>query len=851
MIKRPVLALLAAVVSGLVLSGLKIMAAVGVVCAWALLIFLFFYFSDRFKDLILKFVKPSRYGSLILMMGLLPLLFVLSFLRGKAYEKKVEAERKPYLIMYENAEDTCILEGRVRMKDFDGEHYALKLDRCRVKGYSENIERPAGGCVVYVKDGEIPKCGDHVRVYGRTYLIEGPHNPGEYDVFPGAVKDGIYSRIYAKKLWITEEKTSFLRESVSVMAMRFEEGIGNVFSDEDKGILIAMITGNKGYKTEKTEELYRRAGIGHILAISGLHVSLLVLGLWRGLKKMALGRYPAAGLAFSFLLFFLYFTGFAVSTVRAGIMCGIFLLGRLVRRHYDMQSALGFAMILILLIFPYELYDPAFILSVTAVAGVCFARETGTGPFFGMMVTFFTLPVSAYFFFEIPTYSFLANFIVIPLTGLLLGFGICAGIFGCFWPLLGKVFGGLAFVLLRVFECVSGFFSGLPFSSILIGRLRWYEICFAYAFLIAICFLMRELGHVMKEKAERKETDRLSDACGGCNHRALKLWAKVAFGSLILLVATALIPKGNRLTFLSVGQGDCGVFLSEKWDLSADKAEDYGLLSLKKRDSVAFDCGSTSETEVGERVLQTFLKSEGIMLVDRITVSHTDADHISGIIEILENMNVYRNDIDYAMRYRGNVGVRTLVMPAVKERGEAYNRLTELAEKKNVKVEFIRAGGEIPLNDRNCRLRCLSPLDAEKSENETSLVFLLESPEYSALLMGDAGIEAEGELLKNGKIKELLREERGKNEADTLGDHTPILKAGHSDSRRLILKVGHHGSRTASSLEFLELVRPDVAVISCGHGNPYGHPHWSVVQTLEAVGAEVHRTDREGAVMLP
>ncbi len=235
------------------------------------------------------------------------------------------------------------------------------------------------------------------------------------------------------------------------------------------------------------------------------------------------------------------------------------------------------------------------------------------------------------------------------------------------------------------------------------------------------------------------------------------------------------------------------------------------------------------------------------MLVDRITVSHTDADHISGIIEILENMNVYRNDIDYAMRYRGNVGVRTLVMPAVKERGEAYNRLTELAEKKNVKVEFIRAGGEIPLNDRDCRLRCLSPLDAEKSENETSLVFLLESPEYSALLMGDAGLETEEKLLKNGKLEELPGKEREGKEANT-SDHTLILKAGHRDSRRLILKVGHHGSRTASSLEFLELVRPDIAVISCGHGNPYGHPHWSVVQALEAVGAKVHRTDREGAV---
>ncbi|MCR5584766.1 MAG: ComEC/Rec2 family competence protein [Lachnospiraceae bacterium] len=883
MIKRPIFALLAAVVSGIVLSVFETTVAVGVMCAWACLIFLFFYFSDRFNYLILKFVKPARYGSLIVMMGLVPLLFALSFWRGKAIDKKVTADRAPYLVMHENTEELCILEGRVNAKDFDGKYYILKIDKCRIKGYFENVERPAGGCTVYVEEGEIPKCGNLVRVYGKFYLVEKADNPGEYDLFPTSVKEGIYGRIYAKKLWITDENCSFFREAVAVMAERFEKGTRNVFNAEDSGILISMITGNKGYRAEETEELYRRAGIGHILAISGLHVSLLVLGLWRILKKMAVGRYWAAGLAFSFLLFFLFFTGFAVSTLRAGVMCGIFLLGRLFRRHYDMPSALGLAMIIILLIFPYELHDPAFILSVTAVAGVCFARELGAGPFFGIIVTFFTAPVSAYFFFEIPTYSFLANLIVIPLTGMLLGFGICAGIFGSFCVSFGKFFGGLAFLMLRLFECVSDFFSKLPFSSLLVGRPKWWAVCFAYAFLISFCFLMREIAGVMKEKEERKETDRLRDACGVCNHRGLRgflifgkrggsaerpkneerngsiklwarngninLWAKVTFGSLILLVATALIPKGNRITFLSVGQGDCSVFLSEKWNLSLNAAEDCGLLSLKKRDSVVFDCGSTSETEVGKRVLQTFLKSEGIMLIDKITVSHTDTDHISGIVEILENMNVYRNDLDYALRYRGNVGLRTLVMPIVKERGEAYNKLLELAEKKNVKVEFFQAGSEIRLNDRECKLVCLSPFDAKKSENETSLVFFLETPEYRALLMGDAGVETEGKLLKTGKLMELLGEERGSAAGSAAGSACESgFFVNTSNADMLILKVGHHGSRTASSLEFLELVRPDVAVISCGHGNPYGHPHWSVVQALEEVGAEVHRTDREGAV---
>ena len=174
----------------------------------------------------------------------------------------------------------------------------------------------------------------------------------------------------------------------------------------------------------------------------------------------------------------------------------------------------------------------------------------------------------------------------------------------------------------------------------------------------------------------------------------------------ILFLILCWVPQKASLTFLYVGQGDCSVFITGK------------------KEAVIFDSGSTSRSSVGKYVLSTSLKNEGIRLADIVTVSHTDEDHINGIIEILENMDYYRNDFDYAMRYSGNIGIKKLVLPKIKEKSEAYKILEDLAKQKNVKVIYMEAGDEIVLRDRSVNIRCLYPANAVRSENETSLGFM-------------------------------------------------------------------------------------------------------------------------------
>ncbi len=796
MIKRPMFAYLAAVLIAIALSRSGWPAAGMALGAYALFLFLLFLFSERSPKRFSKFFKQRAYGSLALLLALLPLVFVLSFVLirnniNRAYERRAAYEK-----VFENGEEEIVVSGTLERRDLKNGTQILTLGDAAVKGYYENIERSGGGCRIYTDISENIKCGTVIRVYGRFYFVEEPSNPGEYDPVPKSLRENIHANIYAGQVWIlgnenTQKAVYVLKELLCIWRTALEESLLEIFGEADGGIMIAMITGDRDYETNETKDLYKGAGISHILAVSGLHVSILCLGLWRILKKSILGKRGATFVTFIFILFFIVFTGAPVSAVRAGIMCSVLLLGKLVRKHYDMPSGIALSGIVILMFWPMALSDPSFILSFTAIIGVFFAMEADIPVLFGTFVTIFTMPVTAFFFFEIPTFAFLANAVVIPLAAPLLGVGITAGLLGCLSPVLGKVAGGGAVLILKVFEKISFFTSNLPFSRILTGKPEVWEIIIIYGAIIAgFGALVLRKDKNMKNKMRTRGVTSVS-----------------LFALVILLSLTH--PK-REMAFLSVGQGDCAVYISNG-------------------DSVLFDCGSTSKSGAGLYVLSPYMRSKGIILIGEATVSHTDADHINGITEILENMNVYKNRFDYAMRYNGNIGIRKLILPKVREQGEAYLELLVLAKTKNVEVEFLEAGDEIELRDKDSRLICLWPNEAEDSRNETSMVFLLDTPSFRAYMTGDAGTEAERETVK------------------ALPD---ILSRSEATKKMTVLKVGHHGSRTSTSEEFLNLIQPDLAVISCGRNNIYGHPHREVLAILEDAGVTVHRTDKDGAVVV-
>ena len=300
------------------------------------------------------------------------------------------------------------------------------------------------------------------------------------------------------------------------------------------------------------------------------------------------------------------------------------------------------------------------------------------------------------------------------------------------------------------------------------------------------------------------------------NYAALFLLAALSAGILVLSWKDR---GGLRITCLDVGQGD-GI-----------------VLEMPGGGVFLMDCGSSSQKNVGQYQLLPYLKSRGITVLEGIMVSHTDTDHISGIQELL----------DFMAKGLSSVKVKKLLLPAWAESIQGYDdpgkqdpentqgekkslygneekkdgagALPELAERAGVEVIFAGEGDGMSFGE--VEMRFLAPMENASGEdvNEEGLVMELRYRTFRGLFTGDIGEETEQDLLQAGALSDIY-----------------------------FLKVAHHGSRYSTCGEFLEVVKPELAVISCSDSNTYGHPSPETVERLEESGARIAYTMKSGAV---
>ena len=392
---------------------------------------------------------------------------------------------------------------------------------------------------------------------------------------------------------------------------------------------------------------------------------------------------------------------------------------------------------------------------------------------------------------------------VIPLVSLIIGGGLISAVLGLWWSVPAKLPVGGTFLLLEFYEWLCEVTQKLPFSFVLLGQPAVWQLVAYYGLMIVVLYWFFHGSAKVFRQGTKDEMKK------GKNGRQRE---KVVFTGLLLSVVILFLPaRGNaELLFLDVSQGDGALITT---------AEGTVILS---------DCGSSDVSKVGEYRLSPVLKQKGSLFVDLAVVSHLDSDHTSGIKELLEAMPVDRGDWAYTASYTGVVGIKELVLPKVSEKSEAYEELEKLAMEKQVKVRYIQAG-EALYQEKELLIECVYPKEAKESENDTSLVFLLQTPQLLAWLMGDAGVAPEAEIMSCLAAVNMGALRKGK---------------------AVLLKVGHHGSKTSSGEDFIKFTQPDFAVISCGYNNSYGHPHKEVAERLAASGAEVFRTDLQGAIVV-
>lgn len=626
------------------------------------------------------------------------------------------------------------------------------------------------------------KIGQIISIAGTASSFLKPGNPGQFNEYQYYSQQGIQYKCLAKALTIKENTVNRREQFLYELRSLVHQSLYSCLPEKDAGIMAAMLLGEKAGLDEEINDLYKNSGISHILAISGLHISMIGMGLFYLLRRYVMPMKVAACTTALLLILYGELTGFPIATKRAVLMMLCMLGARFLGERYDRLSALALSALIQLAFSPASLFQSGFLLSYGTVLGITVFvdefQETVSlkhkwwkavaGSLGIFLVTF---PVLLYFYYEWNPYSFLINTLLLPFVSVLIGFAIFVSVVSAFQPVCARFFSGFIHVVLQYYETICRLMEKLPCHRIITGRPELWQILLYYVLLGLFCYMSKPSLQTKPGLLRRRK------------HRILLIAAAV-----ILVLFRVPESSGPTITNLDVGQGDCAVIRAE------------GKVIL-------IDGGSSDVKQVAKYRISRYLKYYGINRIDYFYITHSDSDHVNGLMEILQD------------RSRMGLQIGAVVVPDIEKRDAEYKNLVSEIKKCGIPLIKMKWGG--CLCSGGMTVRCLHPApDYEwKTENDYSMVLQLDYGSFRGIFTGDLEEAGEREILE--RISDV--------------DY---------------LKVGHHGSKGSSSAAFLEKISPETSVISAGYKNRYGHPAKETLERLEKSGAKVYSTIDCGAVTI-
>ncbi|MCR5233202.1 MAG: ComEC/Rec2 family competence protein [Lachnospiraceae bacterium] len=677
--------------------------------------------------------------------------------------------------------------------------------------------------IYFPEDYEINRqlhIGQDISVRGRFEKWDRAYNRGQFDMREYYTLKHYGGVLYDPDVIGKSASYNRLTDTLYRIKCRTMLVYGKYLDDRYSGIVKALVLAERADIDRELKEQFKNAGISHILALSGLHIVTMGFMLYSFIRRLGGSGITAAPVSTVIIVLYCIMTGMPTSAVRALIMYLLSMVALVVGRTPDMRTSAAIAAVIMLVINPDYLYDAAFLLSFSAVLGIGLVYPSVRSIvmyllnkdriiqlhrsdkrtvrmvmavlralLFSASIQLATMPVTMWFYYQIPTYGIFVNIVVIPLTGVLLLGSIATGVFGYaalrylhgssyVFDLITRLCACITSLILKLYDSLTSGVCRLPGGIIITGRPKPWQIFIYYALLITVT----AGGYILVGKERRLVREARKDGAGiGYGHGRQAGAVTVNAALLIALCAVATVILFARtepefeLSSLYVGQGQC--FVMHGRDIP----------------TIMYDCGSTDIKEAAGYNVVPFLKFCGLDRIDTVFISHLDTDHVSGLMEMLDT------------KLRG-ITVGRIVIPDGEEQKKTdnYRLLTEAAADRGVPVYRMKKGETVRW--RHLSAECLSPDGGGMYEdmNDASLVLGIDYKGcFRALFTGDIGLDTEDRILGTG-----------------LQSYDWV-------------QIPHHGSRNGANERFIKSAVGSMAVISAGRNNQYGHPHKETLDMLK------------------
>jgi len=709
----------------------------------------------------------------------------------------------------------------------------------------------------------LPLPGQICSVKGHFLELSPATNEGEFSLSSYYKGEGISGVFQAKTIELVRGESSPFAKELFTLKQSLGNRIDALFPEETAGFLKSLFLGERSGITLSEKSLYQSAGISHILAISGLHLSLLGGFFYRLLRKIKLSSLLSSLITSFFLFSYFLFTGSSHSAFRALFMLFLRFAAIQLGKGKDLLSQLSFALLFLLWLNPLSLYSIGmqcsfFTLFVfflleerpgkavrkkkeKALSKICKKHALGFSKHPSLLLKFpaylsklipcllstlphrlqgsflfylALLPLFSLTQFSFPLYAPLLNLLLLPLLPFFFLFG-AVSIFFSYLPeqdflLLRLLSFSSRFLLNLLFQIFHLFMEkslALPFSQILLGKMQAFSVLFYFLFLYLLFFFPKA--------------------------KSLSLLLSLGF-LLSLPLYLSKPPKELEIAALDVGQGD-------------------GFVLRKGRLVFTIDNGSTSKNLFPEQIFFPYCKAKRIQHIDYALLTHCDRDHISGIQALLEK--------------NPSISLSHLILPASALEDHRYDLLKRLAYNHGADISYWQKGDELVFSeqgiclptkvnamaenstiaenstmaenhsttkkgwpytkDHQLYIRCFYPNDSSHIEeaNAHSIGCLLTYGHFRMLFTGDMPKEAEEALLENCREAEV----------------SPVVD---------VLKLAHHGSKTSSCPSFLSETQAKFALFSYGKKNRYGHPHKNTVENCQKYRLFPLETAKLGEILI-